>query len=398
MTNSFLSAMRRVAKTTRAFGLLGTTRLIQRTLATSVLNSLSGQKSETAPTVRNTKSGVHIKTPPRLRRPLGEVVATLRSASFSRQKLTGSLPETAFGASPLVKGPPLTSGAQYVSRSFTCKHGSREYTLYVPSSLTGKANGLVVMLHGCKQDPDDFAAGTNMSALAEEHGLVIVYPAQTRIHNVSSCWNWFEKGHQLRDAGEPAIIAALTRKLITEFRVNKNRVFVAGLSAGGAMAVIMGKTYPDLYRAVGVHSGLAYRSAGNVMSALAVMRASTGSHLFGQAPPKSTSAAPVRTIIFHGSADRTVHPSNAQRIADTVDFKPTVAAPTKTTGTSKGRRFTRTVMAAENGQPLLESWLVEGAGHAWFGGSASGSYADPKGPDASVEMVRFFLQSEQATG
>jgi poly(hydroxyalkanoate) depolymerase family esterase len=233
-----------------------------------------------------------------------------------------------------------------------------------------------------------------MNAIAEEHSLLIAYPAQTRINNASSCWNWFEERHQHRDKGEPAILAGLTRKLIKEFGIDRNNVYVAGLSAGAAMAVIMGQTYPDVFTAIGVHSGLAYQSAGNVMSALAVMRGNSGSSMAGRTPTSGTPSKPVPTIVFHGSADRTVHPSNADHIIADAASPAKLAKPTTESGSRNGRRFTRTVIAKDNGSPFAENWLIDGAGHAWSGGKANGSYTDARGPDASREMVRFFKQAK----
>jgi poly(hydroxyalkanoate) depolymerase family esterase len=249
------------------------------------------------------------------------------------------------------------------------------------------------MLHGCTQSPDDFAAGTAMNALAETHNLLIAYPAQTRSDNASSCWNWFEPGHQRRDRGEPAILAGLASHLVREFGIDKSQVFVAGLSAGAAMAVILGKTYPDVFSAIGVHSGLAYRSAGDVMSALAAMQGNAGSKRPRPSGAIETPAMPVRAIIFHGSADRTVHPRNAEQILHAGFGETGEAIQTTKTGSSKGRHFTQTVIAGRNGTPLIESWLIDGAGHAWSGGSTAGSFTDREGPDASFEFVRFFLSA-----
>jgi poly(hydroxyalkanoate) depolymerase family esterase len=288
----------------------------------------------------------------------------------------------------------IPKGARFMVRSFACSAGTREFKLYVPASAPERPQGLIVMLHGCTQNPDDFAMGTNMNAFAEVHGLLIAYPAQTRASNASSCWNWFEPGHQLRDDGEPAILAGLTCKLIKEFGLNEGQVYIAGLSAGAAMAVIMGETYPDLFSAVGVHSGLPYQSAGNVMSALAVMRGNARSNLFGRSQAPDATAKRARTIIFHGSADRTVHPSNALRILDAASDKAKRGKQTTDAGSRNGRRFTQTVIVNQTGDPLVESWLIEGAGHAWSGGKVSGSYTDAKGPDASREMVRFFLNAK----
>jgi poly(hydroxyalkanoate) depolymerase family esterase len=246
------------------------------------------------------------------------------------------------------------------------------------------------MLHGCKQNPDDFAAGTSMNAIAEASGLLVAYPAQPASANPSSCWNWFNPADQGRGAGEPSIIAGITRELMSEFALNRKNVFVAGLSAGAAMAVVMGETYPDLYSAVGAHSGLPYRSANDVMSAFAVMRGETAARARGNPHYTPNSDPSVRTIVFQGSADSTVNPINANKILETADGH---LGPTKIDvgRTPAGRTYTRTVYVGPHGVHTAEFWMIEGAGHAWSGGSTAGSYTDPKGPDASAEMVRFFL-------
>jgi poly(hydroxyalkanoate) depolymerase family esterase len=425
MTNKFAAAMRRAAKATRAFNVLGATRIIQRTLATGVLagfsnrlhakptsvRSLSGHK--TAPGIpvlpaprpdsekqkkprslkAPTKAEGRARVPKHLRRPLGDVLEILRKATILPTPMA-RLPFASSNAATRTSDVSIPEGARFTSRSFTCAAGSRDFMLYVPASAPQRPQGLILMLHGCTQNPVDFAAGTNMNTVAETHGLLIAYPAQTRASNASSCWNWFEAGHQLRDGGEPAILAGLTRKLIKEFGIDKGQVYVAGLSAGAAMAVIIGETYPDLFSAIGVHSGLPYQSAGNVMSALAVMRGSSASAMFGKAKLPDANAKRVRTIIFHGSADRTVHPSNAQRILDAASNRAKLGKETTESGSKNGRRFTQTVIAHMDGHPVVESWLIDGAGHAWSGGEISGSHTDAKGPDASREMVRFFLNAK----
>jgi poly(hydroxyalkanoate) depolymerase family esterase len=292
---------------------------------------------------------------------------------------------------PAAQPMPLPHGAQFVTRTHTGPAGTRSYRLYIPASAGQHPRGLVVMLHGCKQDADDFAAGTNMNARAEEHGLLVAYPNQTQAANPQACWNWFNPADQARDAGEPAIIAGLTQALMTEFGIGREHSFVAGLSAGAAMAVVMGETYPDLYAAVGAHSGLAYRSAGDVMSAFAVMR--------GDAPgatrrpaPGAQDRPPVRLIVFQGTADATVHASNAERIvAQAKSHLGPAEARSETERGRAGRAYSRTTVFGPDEVPLVESWLVEGAGHAWAGGRPEGSYTDPSGPDASAEMMRFFL-------
>lgn len=326
----------------------------------------------------------------RLRRPLGEVVKALRRRPMACDAL-GSLPGiTLPGAARRSSPPPLPDGARYVARSFTCAAGTRDYKLYIPASAGERPRGLIVMLHGCKQDPDDFAAGTRMNEVAEVHGLVVAYPGQTGAYNASSCWNWFDRAHQERDFGEPAIIAGITREVASAFGLDRQSVFVAGLSAGGAMAVVMGETYPDLYAAIGVHSGLAYGSANDVMSAFAAMRGEAG---FGRAEQARSGAnfTAVRTIVFHGSADRTVHPSNSHRIIEAANPGGALRIKTQHGRAAGGRTYTRTIVEGPGGSPQLEHWRLEGAGHAWSGGHPDGTYTDPQGPDASLEIARFFL-------
>jgi poly(hydroxyalkanoate) depolymerase family esterase len=288
--------------------------------------------------------------------------------------------------------PAVPEGARFEARSFTCAAGTRSYRLYIPASAPKQPRGLVVMLHGCKQNPDDFAAGTGMNAVAEANGLLVAYPGQTGAENASSCWNWFRPGDQKRDSGEPSIIAGMAREIMAEFDIEQRKVYVAGLSAGGAMAAVMGETYPDVFGAVGVHSGLACGSANDVMSALSAMRGDGGLPARNPLRTAAIASGLVRTIVFHGTADRTVHPSNADRIlAACAPHHAKVTARKETNLSAGGRAYERTVLADATGSHVVEHWLVKDAGHAWSGGQAAGSYTDPRGPDASSEMVRFFL-------
>jgi poly(hydroxyalkanoate) depolymerase family esterase len=283
---------------------------------------------------------------------------------------------------------PLPEGARFEERTFANEAGSRVYKLYVPSGYNGQPLPLLVMLHGCTQSPDDFAAGTRMNELAEEKTFLVAYPAQVQSANVSKCWNWFSPADQQRDHGEPSLIAGITRQIMRDFPVESGRVYIAGLSAGGAAAAIMGSTYPDLYAAIGVHSGLACGAASDISSAFAAMRQ-------GRSPAVSEHArcgGVVPTIVFHGDRDTTVNPVNG----DQVIAQSKAAADLRTTLSSGeapgGIRYTRTVPADASGQSILEQWVLHGAGHAWSGGSSAGSYTEPRGPDASREMMRFFLQ------
>jgi poly(hydroxyalkanoate) depolymerase family esterase len=269
---------------------------------------------------------------------------------------------------------------QFLSGSFTGDAGTRNYRLYVPSRPASGPRPLVVMLHGCKQDPVDFAAGTTMNLLAEESGCLVLYPEQTGSANHSHCWNWFEAAHQGRGQGEPALIAGMTQEVLREHGGDAGRVYVAGLSAGGAMAAVMAAAYPELYAAAGVHSGLAVGSAHDLMSALNAMKGAGGKKRKGAA-----GARPV--IVFHGDRDAIVHPSNGHSVYQ--QFTQGVSVREVEERAEGGA--TRTMALDADGQVVAEHWTMHGAGHAWSGGSAAGSYAEPSGPNASAEMLRFFL-------
>lgn len=271
-------------------------------------------------------------------------------------------------------------------------HGTlrRAYKLYSPPSAA-PLRPLVVMLHGCTQDPDDFAAGTQMNQRAREQDFFVLYPAQSRSANPSLCWNWFKHNHQQRGSGETALIAALTQQVIKEHAIDPRRVYIAGMSAGGAMAVTVATAYPELFTAVGVHSGLAHGAARDAMSALEVMRTGVPNamaHRHAGANADSATQRPA-TIVFHGDDDQTVNPLNGENvIAAAVGTDSRLITENGTT--AAGRRFTRVVYAAADGTPRAEHWVVHGGGHAWSGGDGAAPYADAKGPDASREMLRFF--------
>ncbi|MGH6821217.1 MAG: extracellular catalytic domain type 1 short-chain-length polyhydroxyalkanoate depolymerase, partial [Methylocella sp.] len=278
---------------------------------------------------------------------------------------------------------------------FTCAAGSRDYKIYVPRLINGRKRPLIIMLHGCAQNPDDFAVGTGMNRLAEVHGFIVAYPGQSMSANQTACWNWFKLTDQMRDAGEPSIIAGITRTIMAEFDIDSERVYVAGLSAGGAMAAIMSATYPELYAATGIHSGLAYGSATDMASAFAVMRGTScpATPAHRKSPLKSANGH-VRTIVFHGASDQMVHPSNVEMIlAEARAGRTGPVQETRQDGSAGGRTYTRTVLADASGIHQAEYWAIEGLGHAWSGGSPEGSHTDQHGPDASREMLRFFLGS-----
>ncbi len=325
--------------------------------------------------------------------PAGDVV----EGSFTRLEPQTVAPRTglretlrriAAGGMPardLARGPvDVPKGGQFLALSHASAHGARDYRLYVPSGVASGLRPVVVMLHGCTQTPDDFAIGTGMNGLAEQHGFLVIFPAQPAGANASKCWNWFRPEDQRRDAGEPAVIAGLVRDVLRDHGGDPARVYIAGLSAGGAAAAIVGNLYPDLFSAIGVHSGLPVGAARDVPSAFGAMRGGVAGARLAKAVP---------TITLHGSADATVNPANGAAVAaQAVRAMPGLQV-TAHTGVSGGGRGWRAVRHARaDGRVMVEEWVVDGAGHAWAGGQPGGSYTDPAGPDASTEMVRFFLQ------
>jgi poly(hydroxyalkanoate) depolymerase family esterase len=322
------------------------------------------------------------------RRPLGETLRALRL----RPIMPPSLPDAP------EPGPAPDLGERFLKRTYSGPAGSLDYRLYVPADHEQRNLALVVMLHGCTQNPEDFALGTRMNALAEEFGLIVAYPHQARLANPNGCWNWFDRRHQNRGSGEPARLAGLAQALAKEFDVRRERVFAAGLSAGGAMAEILAVTYPDVFDAVGIHSGLPYKSAGDVPSAFAAMKGNAAFHPAPLAASGRPSDRPsdrpsnrnVRRIIVHGLADSTVNAINGEHIFDEVEGETSLAR-SDLDWPIEGGRVSRAAVKAADGRPVAEQWLVEGGGHAWFGGDKRGSFTQNVGLDASRVMVRFFL-------
>jgi poly(hydroxyalkanoate) depolymerase family esterase len=293
--------------------------------------------------------------------------------------------------------PCLANIGRFVAGSFSNPAGKRAYKLWIPSGLheTSSQRPLIVMLHGCTQDADDFATGTRMNALADREGCFVLYPIQTGTANAQRCWCWFQESDQRRDAGEPSIIAEMTRQLAREYSIDTRRIYVAGLSAGAAMAVILGETYPDLFAAIGAHSGLPFGVAHNVPSALAAMAGRTSRAHRTALPAAPSGGHALPGIIFHGDADTTVAPVNS----DTVVAQ--LCARHATDGTSLRRELHKESIYhcarfyRGDGSIAIEQWTVHGAGHAWSGGDSAGSYTNVNGPDASARMLEFFLRQER---
>ena len=329
-------------------------------------------------------------------------------ASGLAAKLTGWIsPLQAPPASPARPStakptPAPGTGSSFVRRTYKGPEGSLAYKLYRPDA-SSRPTALVMMLHGCKQNADDFARGTRMNALADRHGFAVVYPEQTQAANASGCWNWFDPKHQRRGAGEPGVLAGIARSVVEELSIEPGRCFVAGLSAGGAMAAVLAELYPDLFAGVGIHSGLAYAAASDVGSAFAAMSGNGGSGLGngwfrpGPVAPATQPGAGgvgVPAIIFHGDADHTVHASNADAILARITAREAGLRTETVPGVAPGgEKFRRTIGRAADETVRYETWTIQGAGHAWAGGSHEGSYTDPNGPDASAEMVRFFFET-----
>ncbi len=295
---------------------------------------------------------------------------------------------------------------EFVDGAYVNAAGVRNYKLYVAASFPGEARPLFVMLHGCDQDAADFAVGTRMNELAEECRGVVLYPEQCRLVNPFGCWNWHQADHQSADRGEPSLIAGMTRQVMAEQNIDPARVYVAGMSAGGAMAVILGQEYPDLYAAVGVHSGVPSGVASDLLSALNAMTSGPAMDVVAPASATKRNRRAVPTIVFHGDQDTTVHPSNGKAVhiqarrptrrASALIASTPNRSKMRTAEGPDGRAFTRT-SETRNGVPEAELWMVHGAGHAWNGGSPEGTYTDAVGPDASREMMRFFLQQRLDT-
>jgi len=370
---------------------------IRRALASAGLDTTTGPMHDVTETIRRALSGRTAGTTPGFDR--GAVIDVA-----ARVVPAGDDPEATWDREPSIADAQQWRSS-FEAYEFSNEAGSRAYKVYVPAGKSDAPRAMIVMLHGCTQSADDFAAGTRMNRLADEHGFIVVYPEQAAHANASKCWSWFKPQDQQRGAGEPSLIAGIVREVARRNGVDPTRIYVAGLSAGAAMAVVLGETYPELFAGVGSHSGLPYGSAHDMPSALAAMKGGRSGMpglkavAGAAAMPSRNAVQAVPIIVFHGDRDHTVRHSNGALIVQQArdahgaqGVGAELRVSTQSGVTPGGRRFSRTVHADSEGRARIESWTLHGAGHAWSGGDSSGSYTDGGGPDASAEMVRFFME------
>jgi poly(hydroxyalkanoate) depolymerase family esterase len=387
-----MAAMAEATRLTRQGRLVEATALIQQTL-TSPAVTLRPPDAPSAGEETGGTPDIHPALPPARRVGEAAQLGRVRRGWVTRHRTLPArggrdLRRPPRPAAPATKRP----AGQFDAFSYTNAAGTRAYRLYVPAGHTGAPLPLVVMLHGGTQDAATFAAATRMNDLAERQAFLVAYPEQPSSANPGKYWNWFVPGHQSRNAGEPSLIAGITRHVTDRYGADATRVYVAGFSAGGAMAAVMAAVYPDLYAALGVHSGLPYAAAGDVASAFAAMK---------QGPSRLArpSGRPLPLIVFHGDRDATVTAANAAGLiegaltAASLDRRPGTPLTEVITGQVPcGHAYTRTCYQDPAGTVLAERWTIHQGGHAWSGGIPYGSYTDPRGPDASAEFIRFFDQ------
>jgi len=397
-----ITAMAEATRLTREGRLAEATALIQRTLARPAATAHLPQTPSATERTDGTPAPSPGFPPPAPRDGIG--LRRFPARWIRRRALPGRVTGPGLAPpSPPRPGPPAAGrpATGFGAHSYSNAAGTRAYRLYVPGRYAGRPVPLVVMLHGGTQDAAAFAAATGMNDLAERKTFLVAYPEQPRSANPGRFWNWFAPEHQRRGDGEPSLIAGITRQVMDNYQVDADRVYVAGFSAGGAMAAVMAAVYPDLYAAAGVHSGLAYAAAGNLPAALAAMRKGAS----GRARP---AAQPVPLIVFHGDRDATVSPANAAGLIDQALAAGTAGDQALAAGTAGrqgavrpapvtqdgqvpgGHAYTRTCYQDTAGATLAENWTIHQGGHDWSGGVPHESYTDPRGPDASAELIRFF--------
>ena len=398
MSPSLKEMIRKVTELTRAGRLTEATAAIQRALHAGNTAAPERARMDEGRVFEMERAAVEMKAAV-VDEPLREKPAREKPAMREPAVAEPGQSREAPVAEPEIVGRKKETGA-FLKGRHTEVGLTREYMLFAPPGPFEKPPALVVMLHGCTQDPADFARGTQMNRYALEQGFFVLYPAQAQDANPMRCWNWFKTSDQGR-AGEPAVITGMVREVLKEYGLDEERVYVAGLSAGGAMAAVLANAYPDVYAAAGVHSGLAPGAATNVMVALSVMKRGAAGPVAMPRVEGAAAKAAVPVIAFQGDADDTVHARNGEQLLEAV-LKNTVkaralsakeaAAPRVGEGMSDaGQRYTRSWYTNAQGQVMVEYWLLHGAGHAWAGGSPKGTYTDKSGPDATEAMLRFFF-------
>jgi poly(hydroxyalkanoate) depolymerase family esterase len=301
-------------------------------------------------------------------------------------------------------GAAAATAGRVMAGSYANSAGTLAYEAFVPDSVGGEGGKrvpLVVALHGCTQTAAGFRALTRLDELAAKRGFVVVFPEQPKSRNQLGCWNWFQQDHMQRGAGEPSMIAGITNEVLQRYPIDPDRVYVTGLSAGGAMASVMGATYPDLFAAIGVAAGCEY-AAGAACAGYKGTDPEQSARAAYQA--MGSLARPVPFIVFQGDKDKTVPPENAdqlvqsgQAIADWADDgarnSSIPARPSRTSAgwNQGGRSYTLRHYKDGHGHELAQYWMVHGMEHAWSGGDATQPYADPAGPDATAAMYDFFM-------
>ena len=381
--------MNQALNLTKSGRLAEATELIQRTLGSPSARSQLGARSQPprAAAVPEPASSTDTHRP----NPLGATAKALQRSLGSSFGGPRGLQIPAQSPEMLLRqGPRLDSlgEAALFDRMYQNDSGARRYKIYVPRD-SGPHAPVIVMLHGGTQPVLDYAAGTGMNQLADLHHFLVVYPEQDARANPMRYWNWFRPQDQHARGGEPSLIAGITQEVIRDYDADPDRVFIAGFSAGAAMATVMAATYPQLYAAAGVHSGLPYGAAYDVPSAFALMRG-------GSPTSRQDPALRIPLIVFHGDHDEIVNVVNASNIRQQrlgIDGALTAADGVRVTNgqVPGGHAYTQTTYS-DDADVLLEQWIVHGAGHAWSGGTAGCSYTDPLGPAASAEMVRFFAE------
>ena len=325
--------------------------------------------------------GEHAASPKSGGDPLG--AARSLAAKF-KNGLPAGINVSPLGRKPADESPSTQSvrdGARWETGSHRHGRAERRYRLYVPTNRPDGPMPLIVMLHGCTQDAVDFALGTAMNEAAEQRGFSVLYPEQSRQANQNGCWNWFTADGQSATNGESALLADMVRSIAAAETIDTRRIYVAGLSAGGAMAAILGQNHGDLFAAIGVHSGLAAGSANNMMGAFSAMQ---------NGGPGGGSQHAVRAIVIHGDRDQTVASINGTQVIEQA-LGSVKLQKSRMKGSVGSRDYTRERWTDSRGRAHAEHWLLHGGGHAWSGGSPKGSYTDPDGPSATDAMVSFFL-------